>query len=67
MSLLYILVLYVVFFGETGSDGVHKGRTGDDRDIAAAVLYLAGPGGVFLNGQILYPDGGAVLPNASSM
>ncbi|KAI5801284.1 short chain dehydrogenase/reductase [Geopyxis carbonaria] len=37
------------------------GRTGDDKDMAAAILYLAGPGGVFLNGQVLYPDGGNIL------
>lgn len=36
-------------------------RTGGDADMAAAVLYLAGPGGVFLNGQVLYPDGGMLL------
>jgi len=42
------------------------GRSGDDADMAAAILYLASPGGVFLNGQILYPDGGAVLTSPSS-
>ncbi|KAH0602889.1 uncharacterized protein H6S33_008539 [Morchella sextelata] len=41
-------------------------RTGGDADMAAAVLYLAGPGGVFLNGQVLYPDGGNVLTSPSS-
>ncbi|RPB01623.1 NAD(P)-binding protein [Choiromyces venosus 120613-1] len=33
-------------------------RSGDDADMVAAILYLAGPGGVYLNGQILVPDGG---------
>lgn len=33
--------------------------------MAAAVLYLAGPGGVFLNGQVLYPDGGMLLHTVS--
>ena len=33
-------------------------RTGHDSDMAACILFLAGPGGLFLNGQVLYPDGG---------
>ena len=34
------------------------GRTGHDSDMAACILFLAGPGGLFLNAQVLYPDGG---------
>lgn len=34
------------------------GRPGNDFDVAATVLFLAGPGGVFYNEQILCPDGG---------
>lgn len=34
------------------------GRTGLDSDMAATILFLAGKGGLFYNGQILYPDGG---------
>ena len=34
------------------------GRTGHDSDMAACILFLAGPGGTFLNSQVLYPDGG---------
>lgn len=34
------------------------GRFGHDADMGACILFLAGPGGVFLNSQILYPDGG---------
>ncbi len=37
---------------------LHIGRFGYDSDMAACLLYLAGPGGVFLNGQIIYLDGG---------
>lgn len=33
-------------------------RPGKDTDMAATVLLLAGPGGVFFNEQVLYPDGG---------
>jgi len=33
-------------------------RTGHDSDIAACRLFLAGPGGLFMNSQVLYPDGG---------
>ena len=36
----------------------HIGRPGSDADMAACVLWLAGPGGVFMNGQIVYLDGG---------
>ena len=34
------------------------GRPGSDADMAACILFLTGPGGVFLNSQVLYPDGG---------
>jgi hypothetical protein len=34
------------------------GRFGADTDMGACILFLAGPGGVFLNGQVIYPDGG---------
>lgn len=34
------------------------GRFGHDTDMGACVLFLAGAGGVFLNSQVLYPDGG---------
>lgn len=40
-------------------------RPGKDEDVAAAVLYLAGPGGVFINGQILHLDGGNMLKEAT--
>jgi NAD(P)-dependent dehydrogenase (short-subunit alcohol dehydrogenase family) len=36
-------------------------RTGHDSDMAACLLFLAGPGGLFMNGQILYPEGGNLL------
>ena len=36
-------------------------RTGYDSDMAACILFLAGPGGTFLNSQVLYPDGGNIL------
>lgn len=42
------------------------GRPGKDTDMAATVLLLAGPGGVFFNEQILYPDGGNTLVQPSS-
>ena len=37
------------------------GRPGHDSDMAACILFLAGPGGLFLNNQVLYPDGGNIL------
>ena len=42
------------------------GRPGKDSDMAASILMLAGPGGVFYNEQILYPDGGNTLVQPSS-
>lgn len=52
-----------------GSDGDNKseikskiwnpaGRAGAVTEMAATVLLLAGPGGVFYNDQVLHPDGG---------
>lgn len=38
-----------------------SGRTGHDTDMGATILFLAGRGGLFYNGQILYPDGGSTL------
>lgn len=43
------------------------GRPGKDEDMAAAVLYLAGIGGVYLNGQVLYPDGGMILTSPATV
>jgi len=42
------------------------GRPGRDSDMAATVLFLAGPGGLFYNEQILYPDGGSTLINPAT-
>jgi NAD(P)-dependent dehydrogenase (short-subunit alcohol dehydrogenase family) len=37
------------------------GRPGSDTDMGACILFLAGPGGLFMNNQILYPEGGNLL------
>lgn len=42
------------------------GRYGHDTDMGACILFLAGPGGVFMNGQVVYPDGGEPLRGLSS-
>ena len=47
-------------------NGSPKGRHGHDTDMGACILYLAGPGGVFLNGQVIYPDGGEKGESAGS-
>jgi len=56
--------------GESGEDNKSNldmemsnpaGRPGNDFDMAATVLFLAGQGGVFYNEQILFPDGGNTL------
>jgi len=36
-------------------------RQGDVQDIAHAVIYLTGPSGKFVNGELLNVDGGGVL------
>lgn len=38
--------------------GNPAGRGGHDSDMAATILFLAGPGGLFYNDQVMYPDGG---------
>ncbi|CAL8582684.1 hypothetical protein XPA_008335 [Xanthoria parietina] len=42
------------------------GRPGSDSDMAACILFLAGPGGLFMNAQVLYPDGGNILVQPAS-
>ena len=37
------------------------GRVGRPDEIAAAILYLAGPGGTYMTGQTICPSGGAVM------
>ncbi|MFJ8443336.1 SDR family NAD(P)-dependent oxidoreductase [Kitasatospora griseola] len=56
------------FYGDRMSDDFHAdrsrqapvGRGGTVEEVAAAVLYLAGPGGGFTTGQVLQVNGGAV-------
>lgn len=44
---------------ELGSEASNpSGRYGHDTDMGACILFLAGPHGTFLNGQVIYPDGG---------
>lgn len=56
--------------GESGDDNKSSidkemsnpaGRPGNDFDMAATILFLAGKGGVFYNEQVLFPDGGNTL------
>jgi NAD(P)-dependent dehydrogenase (short-subunit alcohol dehydrogenase family) len=42
-------------------------RYGNDADMAATVLYLAGPGGCFLNNQIITLDGGHTLTSPAAI
>lgn len=36
--------------------GNPAGRGGSDAEMAATLLYLAGPGGLFCNGEVIHPD-----------
>lgn len=38
------------------------GRVGCPEEIAAAVVFLAGPGATFITGQVVGPNGGSVMP-----
>ncbi|KAI1017789.1 hypothetical protein LB504_003829 [Fusarium proliferatum] len=42
------------------------GRPGHDTDMAATILFLAGKGGLFYSGQIVYLDGGKFNPDQPS-
>ncbi|KAI9831914.1 MAG: hypothetical protein M1819_004636 [Sarea resinae] len=62
--------------GSSGSDQKSKldesmgnpaGRPGHDSDMAACILLLAGPGGLFLNNQVLHPDGGNMIVQAAAI
>jgi len=37
------------------------GRVGAPEDVAAAVAYLAGPGGAYVTGQVLRVNGGLLM------
>jgi NAD(P)-dependent dehydrogenase (short-subunit alcohol dehydrogenase family) len=37
------------------------GRPGNDADMGACILFLAGPGGLFLSSQVIYPEGWHIL------
>ncbi|MFA5562062.1 MAG: 3-oxoacyl-ACP reductase FabG [Eubacteriales bacterium] len=42
-------------------DSTPLGRLGTGQDVAATALFLAGPGGDFVTGQVLSPNGGFVI------
>jgi NAD(P)-dependent dehydrogenase (short-subunit alcohol dehydrogenase family) len=53
--------------GEGGIDSsvIPAGRTGDEEDVAGAVLYMTSRAGAYLNGSVVLVDGGrlGVLPS----
>lgn len=46
---------------ESLANGIPLGRLGAADDIAAAVLFLAGPGGAYVTGHTLHVNGGMYL------
>jgi 3-oxoacyl-[acyl-carrier protein] reductase len=44
------------------TDASPLGMTGEPRDVALAMLYLASDASRFMTGQVLRPNGGAVMP-----
>ncbi|KAL7423551.1 hypothetical protein Q5752_001131 [Cryptotrichosporon argae] len=53
--------------GSGKGESLPAGRPGDEKDMAAATLFLASYGGVFVNGQAIIPDGGATVASNSSI
>ena len=53
--------------GSTSAETLQKesdnplGRIGKPEEIAAAAVFLAGPGSTFMTGQCLSPNGGAAM------
>jgi len=47
--------------------GLPAGRPGKDEDMAGSILFLASRAAIFYNGQIIHPDGGALLTNPASL
>lgn len=50
---------------EKGMDNP-SGRPGKDTDMANAVLALCGPASCYLNGQVMWPDGGMTLTSPAA-
>jgi NAD(P)-dependent dehydrogenase (short-subunit alcohol dehydrogenase family) len=46
---------------KTMANRIPAGRTGDPRELAAAVVFLAGPGAGYITGQTLPVDGGLTI------
>lgn len=61
LAFLQVRCQWVSPYIRSHESDVLTGRPGNDMDMAACILYLAGPGGVFLNGQIIFTDGGESL------
>ncbi|ORY28611.1 hypothetical protein BCR39DRAFT_534374 [Naematelia encephala] len=52
--------------GTGKGESLPAGRPGNEKDMAAVTIYLASYAGVFLNGQLIHPDGGATVQNPAS-
>ncbi|EGD99214.1 hypothetical protein TESG_06653 [Trichophyton tonsurans CBS 112818] len=52
---------------EGASSKFPAGRTGQEADIASAVLYLGSRAGTFVNGETIHVDGGVLLQSPSTL
>jgi NAD(P)-dependent dehydrogenase (short-subunit alcohol dehydrogenase family) len=52
---------YAPGYIEAQKNRIPAGRTGDERELAATVVFLAGPGAGYITGQTLPVDGGLTI------
>jgi 3-oxoacyl-[acyl-carrier protein] reductase len=43
-------------------EAIPLARFGRPEEVAASAVFLAGPGGDFMTGQAIHPNGGSVMP-----
>ena len=51
-------ILWRQHLEDNGTDDGITGRTGQEGDIASAILYLGSRAGAYVNGEVIHVDGG---------